>query len=127
MSSRAVSVKVNVTKEAFEAALMEAVNIQDLIDYVRNLSELVERKNKDYGDAWQRYGLFTPLIRINDKLLRLANLSDGKQALVADETISDTLDDIIGYAVLAKMWLMNNPTGSLEDLDHGKEADEESK
>jgi hypothetical protein len=71
--------------------------------------ELVIRKNHDYGGAWSRYGIFTPLIRINDKILRVKTLSSGEQALVADEKIEDTLKDIIGYALLALLYLEKNP------------------
>jgi len=82
---------------------------------------MVYGKNQDYGDAWQRYGIFTPLIRINDKILRVETLSDGRVALVANEGIGDTLEDIIGYATLALMWLGNNNiTAMLPKRDESK-------
>ena len=72
---------------------------------IEEIAALVMRKNKDYGDAWQKYGIFTPLIRINDKILRVATLSDGRPALVVEENIVITLQDIIGYSMLALQYL----------------------
>jgi hypothetical protein len=100
--------KVYVTKEEFEKVLMHACNLNDMIGIIQKITNLVYDKNQDYGDAWQRYGIFTPLIRINDKILRIETLSDGRHALIDDEGIEDTLKDIVGYAVLALMWLKDN-------------------
>jgi len=80
----------------------------------KKIIDLVVAKNHDYGDAWQRYGIFTPLIRINDKILRVQTLSTGEQALVADENIADTLKDIVGYGMLALEFLRVN--GALKIL-----------
>jgi len=90
------SQKVLVTKEALKKIVSD-----NIIKITDKIIDTVARKNADYGDAWQRYGIFTPLIRINDKILRVATLSDGRTALVSDESVYDTLLDIIGYALLA--------------------------
>jgi hypothetical protein len=83
---------------------MVKVTKDKLQNISNNVIELVVKKNHDYGDAWQRFGIFTPLIRINDKILRVKTLQ-GKEALVAEEAIADTLKDIIGYAMLALLYL----------------------
>lgn len=80
--------KVHVTKE-------------ELLKIAESIIDTIIKKNADYGDAWQRYGIFTPLIRLNDKLLRVQTLSDGRKALVAGETIKDTILDIVAYGLLA--------------------------
>jgi hypothetical protein len=72
-------------------------NIDEILE---EASSLLIRKNTDYGDAWKRSGIIGLLVRLGDKLTRVENLN-GRRALVADETIRDTLIDIIGYAVLA--------------------------
>lgn len=101
---------VKVTRESLEDVAKKAVNLDKLNKLINEIIELLLAKNHDYSDAWQRYGIFTPLIRINDKTLRVKTLSGGQQALVADEKIDDTLRDIIGYALLALLWLdRNNP------------------
>ena len=67
------------------------------------VAELVEKKNKDYGNSYDKtlaeYEDTAYFLRIEDKLSRLKSLSK-KEALVADESVEDTLKDIIGYTLL---------------------------
>lgn len=69
------------------------------------ISNLVERKNTDYDAAFERtfnkYGWYAYFIRITDKLNRLENLTLNKQnPTITNESISDTVVDIIGYSLL---------------------------
>lgn len=68
-----------------------------------SLGELLIRKNADYGDSfakqYEKYGLISALIRMDDKMRRLETLRT-TEAQVA-ESISDTLLDLSGYALLA--------------------------
>lgn len=75
------------------------VNRESLEREMADVIDLLLRKNADYGDAWQKHGVAGVLVRISDKALRLQNLS-GREALVVDEKIEDTLRDIAGYAFL---------------------------
>lgn len=71
-------------------------------------------KQKDYGpENIARFGDIGLLIRMHDKIARLENLleksnNDFNTAVlvnsVSDETIIDTLIDIIGYSSIAIMW-----------------------
>ena len=67
------------------------------------IADLVEKKNQDYGNSFDKtlaeYGNTAYFLRIEDKLSRLKNLSK-KDAAVADESVEDTLKDIIGYTLL---------------------------
>ena len=67
------------------------------------VAELVEKKNRDYGNSFDRtlgeYGDTAYFLRIEDKLSRLKSLSK-KEAAVIDESIEDSLKDIIGYTLL---------------------------
>lgn len=67
------------------------------------VAELVEKKNKDYGNSFDKtmaeYGDTAYFLRIEDKLSRLKNLSK-KEASVVNESVEDTLKDIIGYTLL---------------------------
>ena len=78
---------------------------QELLDYLHNL---YIRKNCDYGDSvhdtYQKYGLISFLVRIEDKLNRARTLSK-QDALVNDEKIEDTLLDMANYAILAVLEL----------------------
>lgn len=70
------------------------------------LTELLVRKNHDYGDSfakqYEKYGLMSALIRMDDKMRRLETLLGGTDAQV-DESIKDSLLDLAGYALLASV------------------------
>ena len=80
---------------------------KELIGYLHNL---YITKNADYGDSvhdtYEKYGLVSFLVRIEDKLNRARTLSK-KEALVNDEKIEDTLLDMANYAILAVIELRN--------------------
>jgi hypothetical protein len=104
--------KVNVTNEGLLSIarfVIESLHhIKRMMRLAQEISVVVTAKNHDYGDAWQRYGIYTPLVRLNDKLLRVQTLTGGEQALVSDEGITDTLQDIVAYGLLALLWLDQN-------------------
>lgn len=81
------------------------VSYSNLDIVARRVIELVLDKNEDYGDSWQASGILGVLCRISDKLMRVETISDGRQALVANEGIGNTLLDTIGYSMLALLWL----------------------
>lgn len=98
-----IAIKVIVTK----AALMELCD---------GITDVIMRKNHDYKDAWQQQGIFTPLIRIKDKLLRMITLTNGEQALVPEEGIKDTLLDIVAYGLLALLYLQERNRKPIKQL-----------
>lgn len=67
------------------------------------VAELVEKKNRDYNNSFDKtlaeYGDTAYFLRIEDKLSRLKSLSK-KDAPEIDESVEDTLKDIIGYTLL---------------------------
>ena len=65
--------------------------------------ELFERKNKDYGDAFAKFGLVGVLVRIVDKIQRAISISNSGITLVDDEGLNDTLLDLHNYAAMALM------------------------
>lgn len=71
-------------------------------DIALEVAELVEKKNRDYGNSFDKtldeYGDTAYFLRIEDKISRLKSLS--KKAAEVDESIEDTLKDIIGYTLL---------------------------
>jgi len=55
-----------------------------------------------YGkDAVGRFGLYGVVVRMNDKMERLINLTSKPSTITDDESIDDTLRDIAGYAIIA--------------------------
>ena len=65
--------------------------------------ELFEKKNKDYGDAFAKYGVIGVLMRIQDKLQRSVSITKNGVNLVQDECIRDTLIDLHNYSAMALM------------------------
>jgi hypothetical protein len=74
---------------------------QELLD---TLHEVYIAKNHDYGDSvhdtYNKYGIISFLVRLEDKLNRARTLSKNAQ-LVNDEKLRDTLLDMANYALLA--------------------------
>lgn len=73
-------------------------------------------KNHDYANSTDPYRNFrfaelvgvgverAILVRMSDKLARISNLIDS-EAKVKDETIADTLSDLINYTAILKAYL----------------------
>lgn len=94
-----------------------ALNILTMTGWRPNKDEMIAtliRKQKDYGpENIARFGNIGLLIRMHDKVARLENIYskcewDFNKAVavnaVSDETIIDTLIDIMGYSAIALMW-----------------------
>lgn len=72
-------------------------------DILKEMQELYEKKNHDYGNSFsetiQEFG-FTPAIaRINDKLKRVKQMVKGEQMQI-NESMRDNLIDIANYCIL---------------------------
>ncbi len=72
----------------------------------REIMDLHERKNNDYGDAayesYKEFGINSYVMRIGDKYRRLKTLtSPGVEQKVKDESIEDTLRDLAAYSIMA--------------------------
>ena len=69
-------------------------NKKDFIKVTSEMLQLYERKNKDYGDTFNKgyktYGMIMPLIRLEDKFNRFKTLTMSSEQMVKDENISDT-------------------------------------
>lgn len=72
------------------------------------IATTVIKKQNDYGpENVAKFGMWGLIVRLHDKIARFENLMSknrsGKNA-VSDETIYDTLLDIIGYSTVAILW-----------------------
>lgn len=76
------------------------------------LIALHERKNKDYGgafdDTMRMFGPTALAIRLHDKVNRVISLVKNNKAEVQDEAIEDTLKDIACYAIMGLEHLYNS-------------------
>jgi transcriptional regulator of heat shock response len=72
------------------------------------MHDTYKRKNADYGNSFEEqfkeYGLLSVLIRLDDKMRRLKQLSKN-EAQVKDESLRDTLMDLCNYSVMSVMEL----------------------
>lgn len=79
--------------------------VQQLETIQKQGLELFKKKNKDYGDAFAKFGSIGVLVRIQDKISRAINISNKQINLVDDESIKDTLIDLHNYSAMALMLL----------------------
>ena len=69
--------------------------------------QLFKKKNNDYGNSFETYGLIGILVRMQDKIKRCLTITE-KCIRVADETLLDTLLDLHNYAAMGIMFLDYN-------------------
>jgi hypothetical protein len=70
---------------------------------IEQMQDILVSKQHDYGHGnINAFGIIGVAVRLSDKIARYNNLI-GKPNMVAGETIVDTLMDMVGYAVIAKM------------------------
>ena len=77
--------------------------VEQLREIQQNALELFRKKNKDYGDAFAKFGVIGVLMRIEDKLQRAISITKNQIHLVNDESLEDTLIDLHNYAAMALM------------------------
>lgn len=91
----------------------------DKLSYHKELCDkihkLYEAKNSDYGDSvsntYNKYGLVSFLVRLEDKLNRLYTLNkNGSDIKITDEKLEDTLLDLANYALIAIVEIKNSKT-----------------
>lgn len=77
--------------------------MNEFMNILAPIAELLKRKNTDYGNSYgesrSEFGPVAFLVRVNDKFARLKTLTN-HEAQVNDESIEDTIADIIGYCTL---------------------------
>ncbi len=65
---------------------------------------LLDRKQQDYGPRnISSFGLIGVIVRMNDKMERLKNLTGTKRKKARNESIKDSLKDMCNYAVIGEM------------------------
>jgi len=82
---------------------MEVNRVQQMQKIQKEGLQLFEKKNKDYGDAFAKYGTVGVLIRMEDKLQRSISISNSGINLIDSESMRDTLLDLHNYAAMALM------------------------
>ena len=80
------------------------VNESEIVNIAKEIGQLVEKKDKDYNSAFSKtlkeYGNVAYFLRIDDKLNRLKSLLLRSKDAEINESVEDTLKDIVGYTLL---------------------------
>lgn len=99
-------------------------------DFCRRMADVTRKKSRDYtGDSGDPFANFRVveklgicstetgfLVRMLDKMTRIANLADGREAAVFDERIEDTLFDCANYAALFAGYLKSKQQAKMDEL-----------
>lgn len=79
------------------------------VEYTDHLAEILQEKNKAYGDSFTKSvdedGLLVLKIRLGDKLNRVSSLIKKGELKENDESLEDTLLDLAGYSILGLKYL----------------------
>lgn len=82
-----------------------------MVNKLESLEELYLAKNSDYGnaagDSYFKYGPISYVVRLEDKFSRLRSLSESNFSPKIEESIEDTLSDIINYCIMFNADLLN--------------------
>lgn len=93
------------TLSLISVAMLRKIKNFEYSEYSFFVKKTVIAKQKDYGpNNISRFGINGLVIRMHDKIARLENLIS-KNNLPQNESILDTLLDIIGYSIVAIMWI----------------------
>ena len=88
--------------------------VQKHKDICKELNEVYEKKNYDYGDSFgetfRKLGIVSAVTRISDKYNRLCSLAtkSEEERKVKDESITDTLLDMANYCIMTVIELHKN-------------------
>ena len=98
------------------------INNSNMSKAHEELLDIFKKKNSDYGNSFekslQEHGIIAAIVRMEDKMSRLYNLSNNKSnQKVNDESIIDTLKDLSNYALMTAVWLE-----PIELIEHSYES-----
>lgn len=98
-SERIIARWAVVGADAWELAIKKQFDFS-----VKRLTKILISKQRDYGsENIRRFGRQGLCIRTHDKVARLENLWD-QEGIPQNESIEDTLMDIVGYSAIGIMW-----------------------
>nr|DAR66476.1 MAG TPA: Nucleotide modification associated domain 1 [Caudoviricetes sp.] len=98
------------------------INNSNMSKAHEELLDIFKKKNSDYGNSFekslQEHGIIAAIVRMEDKMSRLSNLSNNKSnQKVNNESIIDTLKDLSNYALMTAVWLE-----PIELIEHSYES-----
>jgi hypothetical protein len=100
---------LNPEEEAYETQLWLGELNLDFASALVKYDALVQQKNQQYGDAWQKDGPVTSLVDLKDKLYRLQSAGDSGAILTWDvDKLRGTLYDILVRSLMILSWFELN-------------------
>ena len=87
------------------------LNLEAMKKVHKACQELGKKKNNDYSgkiDPLKAFGVPGIAVRLTDKIARLGSLTHGTKQKIKDESIRDTLMDVINYSTYAIMMIDGN-------------------
>lgn len=90
----------------FNFTSMNEQSIKQITDEITNL---LLKKNQDYGGASFDLGLNGNMVHLWDKVKRYRTLIESSDNAIHFESLNDTLMDIIGYAIIG-LHILNDDT-----------------
>ena len=95
----------------YDYTIEDTIIINSKVEFVDILDEclsIYKKKNSDYGSSttktYKQFGDISYATRINDKINRINSLLTGNKQQVQDESIDDTIMDLINYGIL---WMVD--------------------
>ena len=86
-----------------------------------NMIQLYSKKNHDYGNSFNSgmdvIGFSYGIGRLYDKMSRLITITKNKDIAVADEKITDTIQDLACYSIMLSAYLSNNVKYNIQNVD----------
>jgi hypothetical protein len=96
-------------EEAYQTQLWLGELNTEFAQALTKYDALVNQKNQQYGDAWQKDGPVTSLVDLKDKLYRLQSASDSGAVLTWDvDKLRGTLYDILVRSIMILSWFELN-------------------
>lgn len=92
--------------------------VQQMETVQKKALEMFRKKNKDYGDAFAKFGVIGVLMRIEDKIQRSLSITKNGVNMVNDESIRDTLMDLHNYAAMGVMLLDEKEESNSIEASH---------
>ena len=83
------------------------MNEESIRKITDEITQILLRKNQDYGGASFDLGLNGNMVHLWDKVKRYRNLVENVNDNPNYESVDDTLKDIIGYAIIG-LHILNN-------------------
>lgn len=102
-SSRVYNELVDIANHSLE--ILSIYHKKSEMSIVEENAILFKKKNQDYGSSFEDFAIIGIIVRLNDKINRILNLSKcNNQSNMVDERIEDTINDLYNYCIIGLMY-----------------------